>query len=221
MHELSHNLASKSLLWNRVLGLLSNLPLGLPSYATFKRYHLEHHKYQGEDGIDVDVPTTFEGHFFVGPVLKTIWCFLQPFFYALRFNWLVQLVVDGLVWYYWGFPALGYILLSSLLGLGMHPMAGHFFAEHYTFVTSQETYSYYGPLNWFSFNVGYHNEHHDFPNVPGTHLPDVRAVSHAAYDDLPTHSSWIKVIWRYITNPTITPFNRVKRNTMGGAVDLD
>lgn len=33
MHELSHNLASKSLLWNRVLGLLSNLPLGLPSYA--------------------------------------------------------------------------------------------------------------------------------------------------------------------------------------------
>merc|ERR1711988_1472986 len=92
-------------------------------------------------------------------------------------------------------------------------VAGHFVAEHYVFVEGVETYSYYGPLNLICWNVGFHNEHHDFPKVPGWRLPMVRAIAPEYYDNLPHHKSWTGVLWNYVTDPTMGPFNRVLRGS--------
>lgn len=96
--------------------------------------------------------------------------------------------------------------------MGVHPVAGHFIAEHYVFVEGHETYSYYGALNLVTWNVGYHNEHHDFPRVPGWKLPQVKAIAGEFYDHLPCHMSWSKVLWQYATDPTMGPFCRVRRS---------
>lgn len=232
MHEVSHNLAFRSFFANRVFGLITNAPLGLPAFASFKRYHTDHHKYQGEDGVDTDVPTSAEGRIFTSPLSKVLWMFIQPAFYALRplivvpkvphkwefFNLCFAVTFDFCIYHFFGYKALTYLILGTLLGMGLHPMAGHFVAEHYAFVKGQETYSYYGPLNWFSYFVGYHNEHHDFPFIAGFRLPQLRAMCPEFYDTLPHHSSWTKVIWQYIVDPSVGPFSRIKRSRLSDEV---
>lgn len=83
------------------------------------------------------------------------------------------------------------------------------------FAKGFETYSYYGPLNWITFNVGYHNEHHDFPAVPGSRLPEVKRIAPEFYDTMPQHTSWSRVLYDFITDPAVGPYARVKRHKRG------
>lgn len=189
IHEISHNLAfghSKPLA-NRIFGFFANLPLGIPMSISFKKYHLEHHRYQGDAEKDVDIPSYFECRFFQNTFTKLIWLLLQPFFYAFRpffmrpkavtaleiINTIIQFSFDYAVFHFLGVKSLVYLVSGTFLAMGIHPLAGHFISEHYMFVKGYETYSYYGPLNMLTWNVGYHNEHHDFPYIAGCKLPEV------------------------------------------------
>ncbi|KAK6999755.1 sphingolipid delta(4)-desaturase DES1 [Biomphalaria glabrata] len=227
IHEISHNLAFGHAypLRNRIFGFFANLPIAVPMSISFKKYHLDHHRYQGDELMDVDIPSAFETQFFTRTLHKFFWVILQPWFYSIRpffvnpkpmclleiTNIILQFSFDYLLYHYVGFKALAYLVVGSFMATGLHPLAGHFISEHYMFVKGYETYSYYGPLNWLTWNVGYHNEHHDFPNIPGSRLPEVRKIAPEYYNNLPCHHSWIKVIWDFIFDPEIGPYSRVKR----------
>ena len=60
IHEITHNLAFRSLRANKVLAIVANLAIGVPYAMAFKGYHIEHHKFLGEDGIDTDLPSRIE-----------------------------------------------------------------------------------------------------------------------------------------------------------------
>jgi sphingolipid delta-4 desaturase len=206
MHEISHNLAFEKGLHNRLFGCFSNIATVVPHFSMFQKFHMEHHQYQGVEGIDSDIPSRWECVFFTNALKKTIWVLIQPFFYVTRpffvkpktpgkwefINWSVVIIVDILIFLYFGPKAFSYLLLSTLIAGGLHPSAGHFIAEHYVWIKGQETYSYYGPLNILSFNVGYHNEHHDFPRIPGSRLPALKKIAPEYYDTLPCHNSCSK-----------------------------
>ena len=49
-------------------------------------------------------------------------------------NIAVVLGFDAAVLYTCGFKALIYLLLGTVMGGGMHPMAGHLISEHYMFI---------------------------------------------------------------------------------------
>lgn len=228
IHDISHNVVFGNYYptANRLFGIWANLPIGVPMSIAFKKYHVEHHRYQGTDGYDVDLPTDWEGKFFHNTATKLLWLFLQPLFYSLRplfirpkpltkleiLNIVVQIAFDILIWYFFGFKSLYYFIIGTLLCLGIHPMSAHFIAEHYMFDRGYETYSYYGPWNYLTFNVGYHMEHHDFPYIPGSRLPEVKRIAAEFYDVLPRHESWFHVLWDFLFDPKMGPYARVKRN---------
>jgi sphingolipid delta-4 desaturase len=236
IHEISHNLGASTMWKNKLLAIFANLPFGIPYCITFKPYHMEHHRCQGEDLVDTDIPSRIEAYLITGSAInrvdhtvrKAIFMFFQIFAYAFRpmcikpnlvpvdrwivLNWAVQLTFDGLVVRYFGPQYLLYMLLSVFFAGSIHPTAGHFLAEHYVVDGVAETYSYYGPLNYLCYNVGYHNEHHDFPNIPWSKLPEVRKIAPEYYDNLPQCHSWPGLIFRYIFDDTLSPYSRVKRS---------
>ncbi|KAL8796080.1 MAG: hypothetical protein Q9182_007431 [Xanthomendoza sp. 2 TL-2023] len=248
IHEISHNLAFKSPTANRLFAIFANLPIGLPYSASFRPYHLTHHKSLGVDGLDTDLPTFIEAFVLDSILGKAFFCTFQILFYAIRpmmvyqipitslhvFNVVAQVAFDILLVRCLGAAALVYLIMSSFLAGSLHPCAGHFIAEHYVFdkqpvsartpfnrVPIPETYSYYGPLNLLTYNVGLHNEHHDFPAIPWSRLPVLHETAKEFYADLLHHKSWVWVIWQFIWDKEVGLWCRVKRETGGKKVGAE
>lgn len=123
---------------NRLFGFFTNLTLGVPMSISFKKYHLEHHRYQGDEVLDTDIPTLLEAKLFCTTFGKFCWVCLQPFFYLFRpllvnpkkpvtleiVNAIVQIIFDAIIVYVFGWRMLAYLIIGTLMAMGLHPVAG-------------------------------------------------------------------------------------------------
>ncbi len=117
----------------------------------------------------------------------------------------------ALVAYLGGAAPFKYLVMSTVFAIGLHPLGARWIQEHFALAPNQETYSYYGPLNKVSFNVGYHNEHHDIVTIPWSRLPQVRRIAPEFYDGLMSYSSWTTLMLRFVRDSNITLYNVIVR----------
>jgi sphingolipid 4-desaturase/C4-monooxygenase len=233
IHECAHRLVFKKHAANKLAGILANVPQVFPSSVAFERYHIKHHSFQGVHELDADLPNKWEAklinNYFIG---KVIWLLFYPFFQAFRItrlkeikpfdgwmalNWLTQIAFVACIWYFFGPKAIGFLTLSFFFSVGLHPLGARWIQEHYLISEShQETYSYYGVLNKVAFNVGYHNEHHDFPSVPWNRLPRIKKEAPDFYTTLIYHTSWARLFLRFLFDKEISLYSRLVRKNRGG-----
>lgn len=231
IHECAHKLIFKNRAANKIAGMIANIPLIFPSSVSFETYHLKHHSFQGVHELDGDLPNYWEAklinHYFIG---KVIWLLFYPIFQVFRLsrlreiapfdkwvalNWLIQIVSMTAIAWFLGAQSFVYLVASFFFSVGLHPLGARWIQEHYLTQGEQETYSYYGVLNHVAFNVGFHNEHHDFPSVPWNRLPDIKKTAPGFYDHLSSHTSWTKLFLRFLFDQEISLFSRVVRKNRG------
>ncbi|MFN5226922.1 MAG: fatty acid desaturase [Bacteroidota bacterium] len=231
IHECAHKLIFKNRAANKIAGMIANIPLIFPSSVSFETYHLKHHSFQGVHELDGDLPNYWEAklinHYFIG---KVIWLLFYPIFQVFRLNrlreiapfdkwvalnWIIQIASMTAIAWFLGAQSFVYLVASFFFSVGLHPLGARWIQEHYLTHGEQETYSYYGVLNHVAFNVGFHNEHHDFPSVPWNRLPDIKKTAPGFYDHLSSHTSWTKLFFRFLFDQEISLFSRVVRKNRG------
>jgi sphingolipid delta-4 desaturase len=233
IHECTHNLIFRRPRNNALLQIFANLPIVFPAAISFRKYHVLHHRFQGDLELDADLASPGEARF-VGNSSwrKALWLLsfflwqgarvsrlkrIQMFDRWYAANLAVQVVFVAGVWLLAGWYAVLYLTLSSIFAIGLHPVGARWIQEHYLVgEEGQETFSYYGPLNHVSFNVGYHNEHHDLMMVPWFRLPKVRATAPEFYASLRSHRSWTALLLRFIFDRRLSLYSRRVRT--GGEV---
>jgi len=90
--------------------------------------------------LDPDLPTYFEAWLFQTQIGKFFYIVAQPLLYAIRplvrvpkpvtllevINLIIELIFDFIILYFLGWKSLIYLLCGTVLGLGLHPISGHF-----------------------------------------------------------------------------------------------
>lgn len=135
IHEVSHSLVFGYPLYDRLLGIFTNIVFMAPVSEVFRQHHNIHHSHLGDVRKDVDVPGEKEMKLIGNSsALKTAWLILSVFILPVRsmkklpvhwsllmaLNWIVCLSFTFSVFFV-SKPAFVYLILGMILSQSMHP----------------------------------------------------------------------------------------------------
>lgn len=219
IHDAIHNCVFESPLANKWTAILADLPNAFPTAMGFRCYHIKHHSHLSAYDYDADVPSAWEVEWVGNSTWrKAVWLFCFP---AVQLARLSRLKGTVPIWGTWTYINIAVIALFDLVVLwafgpnavlylffsfwfsvgGLHPLSARWVQEHFAFGPEQGTFDYYGPLNKLALNIGYHNEHHDFHEIPWNRLPELKAMAPEYYDDLRCHRSWVALLFTFVFDP--------------------
>lgn len=228
MHEATHMLIFKNPSYNRLLSIATNVAMMVPISEIFRQHHNKHHRNLGNDEFDVDVPTDYEIDLVGNSSLrKALWLMFNMIILPARsmmrlpvevdkyliLNWVVC-IGFGILSFFYSRSSFVFLVLSLLNSQGLHPantrqVQRHIYNGDETMRTTEErptTYSYYGFNNWFTLNVGYHVEHHDFNRIPWSRLPELRRIAGPKWypNECAYHGRGLNELLNFVTNPNIS-----------------
>lgn len=236
IHEASHNLIFASRRFNRIAAYVANLVIILPAAESIFQYHSRHHTKLGDYSSDISVPRKWEMKWVHRSIWrKLVWLLVFPLIYAYRLhlisrdsqskhshrtiphgqlltalNYACQCFFAFVIIYAWGLRSFAYLVFSFFFCFSIHPINAMNIQEHFIVNQNQPTYSYYGIANWITFNIGYHLEHHDLPQIPWNRIHLVKRIAPNFYRLAYAHKSWTKLLWRFITDRRIGVKNRIE-----------
>lgn len=224
--EFALNLCLGHPIWDRTLAILANWPTGVPYAELVRSFHTEHMAFHGSDTFkDPERPSPWELQYIHGAGLKLLYLAGYPlvlahrllFRHALTFtrfllwNLGTQSLVNFLVWYGCGGWAVFYMLASTYVGASpWHPSAFYFLLPHRQCTneievnTQTRTYSYYGIMNPFTLNAGYHRERHLCRQVPWSKLPLIRQLYFFQDSPQAAYTSVLQAIHDFVFQPALT-----------------
>lgn len=212
VHEAGHNLVFRSTSANKMLAILANVPLGAPAAIEFRAQHALHHRWLGDvDGKDTQAPTRHEARVVRSSLAKLVSFTFGRFYFRARpashhvtldrwmvLNWIACITYAIAVLALGGPKAFVFVIAAGLAAFGPHTVGARRLSEHITARRGQPTNSYYGVLNRVTFDVGYHAEHHDFPNIPWRRMRALRRIAPEHYVPLFAVRSWTGLVASYI-----------------------
>jgi sphingolipid delta-4 desaturase len=207
IHDAAHDLVFRKPALNKSIAIFANVPLVIPAAIDFREKHLLHHAHLGEpDGADTQAPGEWDFRFVTSRLRTYAWHVIGPMVVTFQSrghkmskwawaNIAANSIGMALVFIFLGWKAFMFLGASGLMAFAHHPVGVRRYGEHLVLTPEQPTASYYGPLNWISFDVGYHVEHHDLPNVPWNRARKLHTMAKELYAPLAHISSWTGLLW--------------------------